>query len=389
MYITDSSSLKSNCQIPAITGRKLMACWAVFVLAMYLPCVHTLGAQTVTANAALLPIVHEETQTGVSSGSITVTTSANLTGATGHLYLAAISTRRKVGVQSVTGLGLTWTLVKTKCAGRNSTGISVWKAQGTPSGDGMVTATFTTAPTTAVIAVSRYSGVASVKPVGKVIAGNSNGLNTSAVCTGGVDSNAYSFNLSIAGTNTVVYCAAAMKGRRHTPGTGFTERREVRQQATSFTSSVAVQDKEVPLAGTVTVDGSFNGNVDWAMVALVIKPATGMAKSSSTAENAALAPPAEFQLEQNYPNPFNPSTHMSFEIPVPSQVTLQIYSETGQLIRTLAAGEKEIGRYTVRWDGRNQSGNTVAAGMYLYRIVARDEEGNAVFVQTRRMTFLK
>ncbi|MGH7453288.1 MAG: PKD domain-containing protein, partial [bacterium] len=68
-------------------------------------------------------IVYEESQTGGSSGSTTVTTSANLTGVSGHLYLAAISTRPKKNVLSVSGLGLSWTLVKSICAGQSTTGM--------------------------------------------------------------------------------------------------------------------------------------------------------------------------------------------------------------------------------------------------------------------------
>jgi hypothetical protein len=49
--------------------------------------------------------------------------------------------------------------------------MEVWMAQGTSSGDGAVTATFASAPSTAVIAVSRYSGIDAANPVGNVIAG--------------------------------------------------------------------------------------------------------------------------------------------------------------------------------------------------------------------------
>ncbi|MGH7455618.1 MAG: InlB B-repeat-containing protein, partial [bacterium] len=83
------------------------------------------GNKNVTATFTAVPsggsIVHEESRTGGASGSTTVTTSASLTGASGHLYLAAISSRPKKLVQSVTGLGLTWTLVKSICSGNNST----------------------------------------------------------------------------------------------------------------------------------------------------------------------------------------------------------------------------------------------------------------------------
>ncbi len=217
------------------------------------------------------PIVFEESKTGGSSGSVTVTTSTSLTGVSGNLYLAAISSRPRKLVQSVTGLGLNWTLVKSICSGNNSTtGMEVWMAQGTPNGNSMVTATFGSAPSTAVITVSRYSGVATSNPIGNVIAGNTNGMN--GACTGGVESSSYSFNLTTMVNNAVIYSAVALKARMHTPGAGYTELVEFQHPHAITPIGVAVEGKSVASASTVTVDGSFDGPVDWALVALTIKP---------------------------------------------------------------------------------------------------------------------
>ncbi|MGH7452516.1 MAG: InlB B-repeat-containing protein, partial [bacterium] len=258
-----------------------------------------IGNKNVTATFTQIPsggsIVYKESQTGGSSGSTTVTTSANLTGVSGELYLAAISSRPKKLVQSVTGLGLTWTLVKSICSGNNSTtNMDVWMAQGTPSGNGAVTATFASAPSTAVIAVSRYSGVAATNPIGNVIAGNTNGLN--GACSGGVDGNSYSFNLATAANNAVVYGAVAIKARTHTPGAGYTEQMEFQHPHAVNPIGIAVEDKSVASASTVTVNGSFNGPVDWALVALEIKPQSTMSKRG---EMIASVMPSAFQLEQN------------------------------------------------------------------------------------------
>ena len=89
---------------------------------------------------------YEETQTGGSANSTTVTTSSTLTGVNGDLYLAAISMQPRANVLAVSGLGLTWTLVTTQCSGMNTIAVEVWMAQGTPSGDGAVTATLADAP---------------------------------------------------------------------------------------------------------------------------------------------------------------------------------------------------------------------------------------------------
>jgi len=73
-------------------------------------------------------------------------------------------------------------------------------------------------------------------------------------------------------------------------------------------------------------------------------------------------------LFQNYPNPFNPETRISFELPSRGRVKLCIYSVKGQLIRTLVEKDMAAGPHSVRWDGRDDSGQSVASGMYFYSL---------------------
>ena len=228
----------------------------------------TSNLATVSITVALTAkIVHEESQIGGSTRALTVTTAASLTGVSGHLYLAAISTKPHVGVTGVSGLGLTWTLVQAQCSGRNQTSVEVWTAQGTPSANGTVTATLAKVPSNAVIAVSRYSGAAAI---GSVVSGNTLGLN--GACSGGRDTNAYSFNLGTTVNGAVVYGAVATRHLTHTPGAGYLERAEVHQGSGGKTAGVAVEDKDVAAPATVTLEGSFSGTVDWAVVAAEIKP---------------------------------------------------------------------------------------------------------------------
>jgi len=99
--------------------------------------------------------------------------------------------------------------------------------------------------------------------------------------------------------------------------------------------------------------------------------------------------PEGYVLFQNYPNPFNPSTVIYFALPEAGKVTVRIYSETGQLVRALIDKEMPAGQHVVSWNGLNESGNTVAAGVYLYRIVVQKQNGETAFTGTRRMIFLK
>ncbi|MCI0551854.1 MAG: Pvc16 family protein, partial [Anaerolineae bacterium] len=217
-------------------------------------------------------ITFEEIKTGESSDSDTVATSERLTGVSGHLYLAAISTKPHGEVTNVTGLGLTWTRVRSLCAGRNRTGIQMWRAQGTPSGDGAVTAILSDTPENVVIAVSRYSGVATDNPIGNVISGNTNGLD--GACSGGDDSDAFSFDFTTTADKAVLYGAIAMRQRRHTPGQGYTKRGELSTGTGGDDAGLFVEDKHVPSVGTIMFDGSFSDEVDWAVLALEIRPRT-------------------------------------------------------------------------------------------------------------------
>jgi flagellar hook assembly protein FlgD len=101
-----------------------------------------------------------------------------------------------------------------------------------------------------------------------------------------------------------------------------------------------------------------------------------------------LETPSTFQLEQNDPNPFHSSTSISFTVPVPCNVILEVYGATGELVRTLVAGEMAPGRYSVRWNGDDGFNRLVGAGTYLCKMDVEDEDGNHLFTQTREMTLL-
>ena len=75
-------------------------------------------------------------------------------------------------------------------------------------------------------------------------------------------------------------------------------------------------------------------------------------------------------LFQNYPNPFNPTTQIDFTIPATGRVQLRIYSVKGNLVRTLTDEYMDAGPQSVRWDGCDDSGKSVASGVYFYSLAA-------------------
>lgn len=80
--------------------------------------------------------------------------------------------------------------------------------------------------------------------------------------------------------------------------------------------------------------------------------------------------PSRVVLLNNYPDPFNPSTTLKFGLPQDGQVSLCIYDATGKLVRTLLDEHRAAGYHTVAWNGRNDRGQTVVSGTYLYRLLA-------------------
>ena len=93
--------------------------------------------------------------------------------------------------------------------------------------------------------------------------------------------------------------------------------------------------------------------------------------------------PQQFVLYQNYPNPFNPGTTITFDISHHSLITLHVYDITGRKVRTLINGRLPAGSHEVLWDGRDDTGQWVASGVYIYRLQA------GKFSQSRKMLLLR
>ena len=87
--------------------------------------------------------------------------------------------------------------------------------------------------------------------------------------------------------------------------------------------------------------------------------------------------PKETALLANYPNPFNPETWIPYQLSKSSEVNITIYSADGKLVRVLELGHLSAGVYhsksrAVYWDGRNELGESVASGVYVYTFTADD-----------------
>jgi hypothetical protein len=97
--------------------------------------------------------------------------------------------------------------------------------------------------------------------------------------------------------------------------------------------------------------------------------------------------PRKISLDQNYPNPFNPMTTITFEIPnkkgAKQNISLNVYDIRGKRVKTLIRGAYEAGKHKVLWDGRNELGEKVSSGIYLYTM------RNGEVVITKKMIILE
>jgi hypothetical protein len=215
-------------------------------------------------------VTFEEVRSGGSVSTASVSTDAALAAGTGHLYLAAVSSKSNSSVSAVSGLGLSWTQIDIQCSGRAATMMSLWMAQGAPAAAGAVTATFPATVSSAAIVVARYSGVDPLDPIGAVVSRNANGVD--GLCTGGTDTATYSTTLNAGESSSVAFGAVALRNRTHTPGAGYTERAERASGSGGDTAGIAIQDRSITAVGPLAVAGTLSSATDYAVVAVEILP---------------------------------------------------------------------------------------------------------------------
>ena len=93
--------------------------------------------------------------------------------------------------------------------------------------------------------------------------------------------------------------------------------------------------------------------------------------------------PDKYSLLQNFPNPFNPTTEIVFSLPTDSFVELSVFNMAGQKVRSLSSDNLKAGYHSIIWNGMDDSGLSVASGMYFYTIHVGS------YKNTKKMLFLK
>jgi len=104
---------------------------------------------------------------------------------------------------------------------------------------------------------------------------------------------------------------------------------------------------------------------------------------SSVEDNTENGLPEGFSLGQNYPNPFNPETKISYKLANSGYISLNVYDLLGREIKTLVSKDQAAGSYTVSWNGKDESGNIVPSGIYLYTLKAGS------YTESKKMILMK
>ncbi|MDD2360607.1 MAG: carboxypeptidase regulatory-like domain-containing protein, partial [Syntrophaceticus schinkii] len=154
----------------------------------------------------------------------------------------------------------------------------------------------------------------------------------------------------------------------------------------SATTNTAGAYSLVVPVGVYSVTATANGFTPFTYDNITVSPSQNTTVNfvmSPVSNEDEVIPVTATMLKGNYPNPFNPETTISYDIKDPASVRLNVYNLKGQLVRSLVNEDQNAGRYRVVFDGRDEKGNPLASGIYLYRFTAGD------YSHTRKMMLME
>jgi hypothetical protein len=92
----------------------------------------------------------------------------------------------------------------------------------------------------------------------------------------------------------------------------------------------------------------------------------------------------EYIVSQNFPNPFNPFTKLNYTIPFDSKIKINLYTITGEYVKTLEEGNKTAGIYSYNLDASD-----LASGVYFYLFEAESTDGLYRITDAKKMVLIK
>ena len=96
----------------------------------------------------------------------------------------------------------------------------------------------------------------------------------------------------------------------------------------------------------------------------------------------------------NYPNPFNTETRFQFEhnrAGEPLEVDIQIFEVNGQRVKRIQQELTSEGNRVSQttWDGTSDSGNPIASGLYVYRVIVKSTVDGSTATDYSKLVYIK
>jgi hypothetical protein len=144
------------------------------------------------------------------------------------------------------------------------------------------------------------------------------------------------------------------------------------------TAYIEIADISTAAFGHVCVDDIIESTD------VVLPGGGGTGKTPRKPEVEILAAARGARLFANTPNPFNPSTTIGYQIGDDASVRVDVFDARGAHVRTLVDEHQRAGTHSVGWDGTGQRGESLASGVYFYRLTVSGR-----VIETRKMALLK
>lgn len=174
--------------------------------------------------------------------------------------------------------------------------------------------------------------------------------------------------------------AVDVSGNVYVTGNSGTIKYDVDGKQLWATSSICPyypsSDIALDTSSDVYVCGATSGDIE----AILIKY---VQEQTSIGESDTQALIHLFTLYQNYPNPFNRETTIEYSLHKTTSVNLTVYNIKGQEVKELVDEFQTAGMKSVTWDGKDNSGRTVASGIYVYKLKTDK------YVVSKKMLLLK
>ena len=123
------------------------------------------------------------------------------------------------------------------------------------------------------------------------------------------------------------------------------------------------------LSGDVDSDGALDLVVLDPLLGGVHVLKSSLGEQPTAVQTPPTVRPAQYRLGDSYPNPFNPAVVLPLDLATDAaQVSLSVYDVLGRQVRQLWQGPLGAGTHRFTWDGRDEVGKGVAAGVYIYKV---------------------